>query len=89
MIVYVYKSSRREDMYLYLMKKDNFDIIPKELKDLFGVATLALFFDLNEKKGLARADIEKVKSALLEEGFYLQLPPKPENLLIHQEVFFD
>ncbi|WP_016261753.1 YcgL domain-containing protein, partial [Yersinia pestis] len=30
---------------------------------------------------LATADVEKVKNALIEQGFYLQVPPPPESLL--------
>ena len=32
-------------------------------------------------KKLVNADIEKVKQALTEQGYYLQLPPPPEDLL--------
>ncbi len=33
------------------------------------------------RKKLVNADIEKVKQALTEQGYYLQLPPPPEDLL--------
>jgi uncharacterized protein YcgL (UPF0745 family) len=36
---------------------------------------------LKEGRELAQADIEKVKQALTEQGYYLQLPPPPEDLL--------
>ncbi|EEQ02405.1 hypothetical protein yrohd0001_33200 [Yersinia rohdei ATCC 43380] len=40
-----------------------------------------MLLSLNERKSLATADIEKVKSALVDQGFYLQVPPPPESLL--------
>ncbi|EEQ15054.1 hypothetical protein yfred0001_1600 [Yersinia frederiksenii ATCC 33641] len=40
-----------------------------------------MLLSLNERKSLATADIEKVKKALVEQGFYLQVPPPPESLL--------
>ncbi|OAT61010.1 YcgL family protein [Obesumbacterium proteus ATCC 12841] len=40
-----------------------------------------MMIDLDSKKKLASADIEKVKNALKEQGYYLQLPPPPESLL--------
>lgn len=36
---------------------------------------------LSDRKKLASADIDKVKAALSEQGFYLQVPPPPESLL--------
>jgi len=36
---------------------------------------------LDGRKKLANADLEKVKQALVDQGYYLQIPPPPENLL--------
>ncbi|WP_205420366.1 YcgL domain-containing protein, partial [Enterobacter kobei] len=36
---------------------------------------------LDGRKTLAIADLEKVKQALVDQGYYLQLPPPPGNLL--------
>ncbi|EBZ0928192.1 hypothetical protein D7O09_16365, partial [Salmonella enterica subsp. enterica serovar Typhimurium] len=33
------------------------------------------------RKKLVNAELEKVKQALSEQGYYLQLPPPPEDLL--------
>ncbi len=33
------------------------------------------------KRTLAQVDVEKVKASIENEGFFLQLPPPPENLL--------
>ncbi|GAB7194066.1 hypothetical protein OS31_09290 [Dickeya oryzae] len=47
----------------------------------FGLPHLVMLLPLDGSKKLASADIEKVKQMLKEQGFYLQLPPPPENLL--------
>jgi uncharacterized protein YcgL (UPF0745 family) len=40
-----------------------------------------MMFDLSKREKLGIADIKLVQSELTEKGFYLQLPPKEENLL--------
>ncbi len=47
----------------------------------FGQPQLAMILPLDGRKKLVNADIEKVKQALTEQGYYLQLPPPPEDLL--------
>ncbi len=46
----------------------------------FGQPQLAMILPLDGQK-LVNADIEKVKLALTEQGYYLELPPPPEDLL--------
>ena len=40
-----------------------------------------MLLPLDGRKKLVNADLDKVKTALKEQGYYLQLPPPPENLL--------
>lgn len=68
-------------------KKDDFSRVPEELMKSFGRPQLAMLLPLDGRKKLVNADLEKVKKALIEQGYYLQLPPPPENLLKqHLEV---
>ncbi|AGO55569.1 YcgL domain-containing protein [Serratia plymuthica 4Rx13] len=55
--------------------------MPEDLMKSFGSPQLAMVISLEGREKLASADIEKVKEALKEEGFYLQFPPPVENLL--------
>lgn len=66
---------------LYVEKKDDFSRVPEELMKGFGQPQLAMILPLDGRKKLVNADIEKVKLALTEQGYYLQLPPPPEDLL--------
>lgn len=81
MLCAIYRSPKRDQTYLYIEKKDDFSRVPAELLASFGKPQFAMLLSLNERKSLATADIEKVKSALVEQGFYLQVPPPPESLL--------
>jgi uncharacterized protein len=81
MLCAIYRSPKRDQAYLYIEKKDNFSRVPAELLTSFGKPQFTMLLSLNERKTLATADINKVKSALVDQGFYLQVPPPPESLL--------
>jgi len=81
MLCVIYRSSKRDQTYLYVEKKDDFSRVPEDLLKSFGQPQFAMMLSLDGRKKLASADIEKVKAALTEQGFYLQVPPPVENLL--------
>lgn len=81
MFCVIYKSPRREQTYLYVEKKDDFSRVPEALMQGFGKPQLAMLLPLDGRKKLVNADLEKVKEALKTQGYYLQLPPPPEDLL--------
>ena len=74
----IYRSSRIEDMYLYVDKKEDLTRVPEELLKTFGKPELAMTLALHPERKLARADIGKVLESIAQNGFYLQMPPKPE-----------
>ncbi|BCL69017.1 conserved hypothetical protein [Vibrio nigripulchritudo MADA3029] len=80
MLCSIYKSPKKEGAYLYVPKKDDFSEVPQPLKDMFGKPIFVMVIKLDGRQ-LAQVDIEKVKESLESEGFFLQLPPPPENLL--------
>ncbi|GKX54797.1 YcgL domain-containing protein [Leminorella grimontii] len=77
----IYRSSKKEGTYLYIESLDDFSRVPEELMRTFGTPALAMTLDLAKREALAMADIERVKQALSEQGFYLQVPPPVESLL--------
>lgn len=81
MICAIYRSTLRDQTYLYLTKKDDFSCVPDALLKGFGKPQLAMVISLEGRDKLASADIEKVKQQLTESGYYLQIPPPIENLL--------
>ncbi|MDE1186952.1 MAG: YcgL domain-containing protein [Pantoea sp.] len=81
MFCVIYRSPQRDQTYLYVEKKDDFSRVPEELLRGFGKPQLSMVLSLEKRDKLAGADINKVKQALSDQGYYLQLPPPPESLL--------
>ena len=77
---WIYKSAQRAQTYLYLAKESGFDAIPVPLMRILGKLERVMDIDLNDRKTLARADVSVVKTALWEQGYYLQLPPAKEDI---------
>ncbi len=79
MQVYVYKSLRRSDTYLYLGQRDDFQVIPAALNSHLGQLQFVLETTLTEHRRLPRADVLEVIDRISNVGYFLQLPPKPES----------
>ncbi len=75
MLVWVYKSSRKANTYLYLTKRDDFKHVPDGLMILLGDLSSVLQFDIAKRENLPHADVGTVIQCLEENGYYLQLPP--------------
>jgi len=79
MQVYVYRSSRKSDTYIYLAKKDDFELIPEPLRQVFGNPEFALEFELTPQRTLAQEDPRAVLANLRERGFHLQMPAENDR----------
>ena len=73
---WIYKSPRKEEMYLYLSAEDAFDVLSEQLLHSFGTPVFVLSMELTAKRKLARVDTCKVLAALRQDGYFLQLPPE-------------
>ncbi len=73
---YIYKSSKKEQLYLYLPTRDDFEAVPPILMETMGAAAFVMELELTPERKLARADSAEVIAGLKEKGFYLQMPPK-------------
>lgn len=78
----VFKTRKKDEMYLYVTKKDGMSRVPDELKEMFGQPLLAMTILLTPEKKLGRADAAKVIEQLEENGFYLQMPPMKETYML-------
>lgn len=74
----VYRSPKREGMYLYVRKDADLAELPEALRKVFGTPALAMNLLLHAGRPLARVPVETVMTAIREQGFYLQMPP-PES----------
>lgn len=73
---FIYKSSKKDQLYLYLPKKDEFEDVPPILMDTMGNPEFVMELELSPERKLARANAAEVLAGLEEKGFYLQMPPK-------------
>jgi hypothetical protein len=81
MLCAIYKSSKKQETYLYVPGRDDFSKVPEVLLNTFGKPVFMMIMPLKKDRAMARVDINKLRSELTLKGYYLQLPPPPENLL--------
>lgn len=77
----VFRSPRREEMYLYVDKGRGLEDVPQSLLDTFGEPEEVMVLPLTPERRLARAQAADVLEAIRTNGFYLQMPPTTEELL--------
>ena len=82
MLCAIYKSRKHLGMYLYVPNKDQFEDVPEILKEKFGKPELVTVLSLDKHEKLAGVDKQKLVAELEEKGFYLQLPPKEDDLFM-------
>lgn len=81
MHAYVYKSQLKPDTYVYFARRDDFSTLPAPLAASLGALAFVLEVTLDDQRRLAQADPAKVRSELIDRGFYLQVPPSVASLM--------
>lgn len=74
MHVYVYKSQRKADTYVYLAERDGFDRLPDALRLQLGALRFVLDIVLTPERRLAQVDPALVRANLAKHGFFVQRP---------------
>lgn len=74
----IYKSPKKEGLYVYVDKLKGLTRLPEALLTYFGEPQLALSLVLEPTRKLANADIDVVLKDIAEKGFYLQMPTNEE-----------
>lgn len=80
----IYKSSKKDEMYLYVARpdyphdkdKDPFAEIPAMLQQAFGRAIFVMNLQLHAERKLARVSTLQVLDALTSKGYFVQMPPE-------------
>ena len=81
MKTFIYKSTKKEELYLYIINKDDFSDVPQSLYDSMGrEPVFVMELELSSDRPLAREDVIKVMQNLETQGFHVQMPPRPEKL---------
>jgi len=82
----IYKSPRKEEMYLYVNKRQGLEHVPEALLGSFGKPQPLLTMILTADKKLARANTAEVMEAIETQGFYFQMPPGNEADLLTEHL---
>ncbi|MEA2119375.1 YcgL domain-containing protein [Halovibrio sp. HP20-50] len=87
LICEVFKSSRKDEMYLYIDKRQGLKQVPEQLLETFGKPVPVFTMLLTADKKLSRVKAVDVVEGIKENGFYLQMPPPKEAYLldVHRE----
>jgi uncharacterized protein YcgL (UPF0745 family) len=73
---FIYKSLFKNELYLYLDKKDDFSNLPEPLLKSMGRLEFVMELEITPTRKLAKEDAKKVLASLKEQGFFVQMPPK-------------
>ncbi len=79
----IYRSTRKRDMYLYVLRADELKRVPESLLAAFGTPQLSFELVLTPERTLAREDINKVLENLDSQGYHLQMPPPEDEYIEH------
>ncbi|WP_353141481.1 YcgL domain-containing protein [Acinetobacter pragensis] len=80
----IYKSSKKDEMYLYVARPaeneaeafDPLEVLSEPVRAAFGRATFVMHLELSEARTLARVNVMHVIDSLETKGFFLQMPPE-------------
>ncbi len=76
---FIYKSLKKDYLYLYIAIQDDFSKIPEELLTSLGRLEFVMPLDITPERKLAREVATKVIESLTTKGFFVQLPPQKET----------
>ncbi|MGB2246782.1 MAG: YcgL domain-containing protein [Alcanivorax sediminis] len=75
----IYKTRKKAGMYLFVDRQKGLKDLPEVLLAQFGPAVHVNDMILSPERPLARADVHQVMDAIRDQGFYLQMPPPPDE----------
>ncbi len=78
---FVYRSSIKAGLYVYLLHEDGLDALPDPIRRQMGAAELALSFDFSQDRTLSSENPADVRKNLENLGYHVQMPKDIEPLL--------
>lgn len=78
----VYLSPKKDEMYLYVDKRDQLSKVPEALLEMFGTPKHVMDIPLKAERKLARVETEKVLAELDDKGYFLQMPPPKDDYML-------
>lgn len=75
MLCFIYKSPKKDQLYLYVDKKDDFSAVPEALISRIGEPEFVMQLELTADRKLAHEDAKQVIMQLQNQGYFVQMPP--------------
>lgn len=86
MRVYIYRSSKKEGLYVYLREHAHLADLPEPVSRQLGDAEFAMEIELTADRKLGQEDSAQVMANLESSGFHLQMPRDIETLIENELV---
>ena len=78
----IYRSKKKDEMYLYVDKTKALSLVPEALLKMFGQPEHRMDMLLTADKKLAKAKAEDILSNIDAQVYYLQMPPVREEYML-------
>ena len=78
----IYRSKKKDEMYLYVDKTKALSLVPEALLVMFGKPEHRMDMLLTPDRKFAKASAADVLSQIDEKGYYLQMPPVREKYML-------
>ena len=78
---FVYRSSKKDGLYVYLADEDGLEKLPNPVQKQLGEPEFAMTIDLSTRSSLGHEDITEVRKNLEHQGFHIQMPKNIEHLV--------
>lgn len=80
--VSVFRSSKKNDTYLFVRRGQNWEDLPESLRVIFGQPVHSMDLVLTPDRKLARTTGKQVLEAIDEKDFFLQMPEEQESYVV-------
>jgi len=78
---YIYRSSIKEGLYVYIAEENGLDKLPAPVLKQLGTPELSMTLDLQPDRTLIQEDTATVMENLKTQGFHIQMPRDIEDQL--------
>lgn len=78
---YIYRSSIKEGLYVYLAEEDGLEKLPEPVLKQLGNPQFSMTLDLQPDRKLGQEDAKVVLDNLASVGFHVQMPRDIEQLM--------
>lgn len=78
---YIYRSSVKDGLYVYLADENGLEHLPTPVKKQLGAPEFAMTLDITPDRKLGHEDTATVLQNLAEQGFHIQMPRDVEQQL--------